>query len=401
MQFNYQARNKEGQIQTGTVEASSKEAAIILLQKQDLYVTALKEAGRGPAYAKRITIFETISSKDIVLFSRQLSIMFKSRVPLVEALDVLAVQTENPDFKEKVLELSADVEGGTTFSNALAKYPKIFSSFYISMVKAGEASGKLSESLSYLAEHLEKEYHLMSKIKGAMVYPVLILFFALVVLLIMIFFVIPNLTKVLKETGQELPFITVAVIGLTDFLKKWFWPLSGIMIGSLIYLIRYSRTKQGKKAFDKLFLKMPSFGPFLKTMYLSRFAENLSTLISGGLPITNALEITADIVGNSVYKEVILEARDKVRRGDTISSALKAVPEVFPPMFCQMTMVGEKTGTLDKSLMDVVDFYQKETERTIESLLAVLEPAMIMFLGAVVGGLMFAVLMPLYKMMSF
>ena len=401
MQFNYQTRNKEGQIQTGTVEASSRDAAIVLLQKQGLYITLLEEIGGGPAYFKRITIFESISQKDIVLFSRQLSIMFKSKVPLVEALEVLAVQTQNANFKEKIVKLSEEVRGGTSFSDALSQHPKVFSSFYISMVKAGEASGKLSESLDYLAEHVEREYHLMSKIKGAMVYPLLILFFSIAVLFLMVFFIIPNLTKVLQETGQEMPFITTVVIGSTDFLKKWFWLIALIGIGGIVYIIRYYYSKEGKKQFDKLFLKMPSLGSFLKMMYLSRFAENLSTLISGGLPIATALEITADIVGNSAYKEVILEARDRVRKGETVSSALKSAPEIFPPMFCQMTTVGEKTGTLDKSLMDVVDFYQKETERTIESLLAVLEPALIMFLGVVVGGLMFAVLMPLYKMMSF
>ena len=401
MQFNYQTRNKEGQIQTGTVEASSREAAIILLQKQGLYITLLEEIGGGPVYTKKITIFESIPKKDIVLFSRQLSIMFKSKVSLVEALEVLAVQNQNINFKEKIIKLSEEVRGGTSFSNALSQHPKVFSSFYISMVKAGEASGKLSESLGYLAKHVEREYHLMSKIKGAMVYPVLILFFSLIVLLLMVFFVIPNLTKVLEETGQEMPLITTLIIGLTDFLKKWFWLISLIGVGGIAYIIRYYYTKEGKKEFDKLFLKIPSIGPFLKMMYLSRFAENLSTLISGGLPIARALTITADIVGNSVYKEVILDARDRVRKGETISSVLKLAPEIFPPMFCQMTTVGEKTGTLDKSLMDVVDFYQKETERTIENLLAILEPALIMFLGAVVGGLMFAVLMPLYKMMSF
>ncbi len=401
MQFNYQTRNKEGQIQTGTVEASSREAAIVVLQKQGLYITLLEEIGGGPAYARKIRIFESISKKDIVLFSRQLSIMFKSKVPLLEALEVLAVQTERANFKEKIVKLSEEVRGGTSFSNALSQHPKAFSSFYISMVKAGEASGKLSESLSYLAEHVEKEYNLMSKIKGAMVYPLLIMFFSVAVIFLMVFFVIPNLSKVLKETGQEMPFITTVVLDSTDFLKKWLWLIVLIMVGGIVYIIRYYHSKEGKKKFDRLFLKIPILGPFLKTMYLSRFAENLSTLISGGLPITNALEITADIVGNYAYKEVILEARDRVRKGETVSSTLKLSPDIFPPMFCQMTTVGEKTGTLDKSLMDVVDFYQKETERTIETLLAVLEPAMIMFLGAVVGGLMFSVLMPLYKMMSF
>jgi len=401
MKFNYQARNKKGEISSGVVEASSKTAAIVLLQKQGLYVTILEETERLPIYARRIKIFERISKKDIVLFSRQLSIMFKSKVPLVETLQILATQTQNPDLKEKIFKLSEEVEGGTSLSGALNKYPKIFSSFYVSMIKAGEASGTLSESLEYLAKHLEREYRLTSKIRGAMIYPALILSFALIVLLLMIFFVIPQLAEVLKESGQELPAITKIVMDSSDFFKKWSWIFLGLGIALIVFVLRYYRTRKGKRFFDGLFLGTPAIGPFLKMVYISRFAENLSTLISGGLPIAQALEITGNIVDNSIYKEIIFTTRDRVRKGEPISSTLAQAPNLFPPMFCQMTLVGEKTGTLDKTLMDVVSFYQEETDRAIDALLSVLEPLLIMFLGLIVGGLMFAILMPLYQMVSF
>ncbi len=401
MNFNYQARTEDGQIQSGVVEASSREVAIDLLQKQDLYVTVLEEAGRSPAYAKKISIFGGISRKDVVLFSRQLSIMFKAKVSLVEALGVLSEQTQNSDLKEKIMIISEEVEGGTAFSEALSRHPKLFSLFYIAMVKAGEASGKLSESLDYLAEHLERDYYLNSKIKGAMIYPALILSFSVLVLMVMILFVIPNLITVLEETGQELPFITSLVISFTEIAKKWFGLFFIIGLGLLLYVFRYYKTKKGKRFFDSLSLKIPSIGYFLKMVYISRFAENLSTLISGGLPIAQALGITAEIVGNSVYQEIIFESREAVKKGDSLSSSLRTAPDIFPPMFCQMVLVGEKTGTLDRSLLDIVSFYQNETERAIEDLLSVLEPVMIMFLGLVVGGLMFAVLMPMYQMMSF
>lgn len=401
MKFNYQARTQDGQVQSGVVEASSRDVAIDLLQRQNLFVTLLEEIGKPPAYAKRIAIFEKISNKDIVLFSRQLAIMFRSKVPLVEALQVLAEQEiKNIEMKDRILTISGEVEGGTSFSDALAQFPKMFSPFYIAMVKAGEASGKLSESLDYLAKHLEKEYRLTSKIQGAMIYPILVLFFVVLVILAMVFFVIPNLTKVLKETGQEMPLPTVIIIGLTDFIRKWFLAIFAAGFGLFFYLARYYKSPEGKMFFDKLSLKLPSIGPFLKMFYLSRFAENLSTLISGGLPIAQALDITADIVDNAAYREIILNTREGVKRGDSIFSVLSAAPEIFPPMFYQMVSVGERTGTLDKSLMDVVDFYQEETERMIENLLSFLEPLLIMFLGLVVGGLMFAVLMPMYKMMA-
>ena len=401
MKLNYQARNKEGQVFSGVVEASSKEAAVLFLQRRGLYVTVLEPVGKPPIYARRIKFLERTPKKDVVLFSRQLSIMFKTKVPLVEALQVLAAQNKNPNFKEKLFNISEQVQGGTSLSDALKKYPELFSSFYVSMLKSGEASGKLSESLEYLANHLEREYDLENKIKSAMTYPALILVFVLGVLFLMVFYIVPSLTEVLQETGQELPVITQIVIGITSFLREKFWIFFILVVGFLIFIVRYYKTKEGKRFFDELFLKLPLIGSFLKMMYLSRFAENLSTLISGGLPIAQALEITGDIVENTIYKEIIFDARDKVRKGEQISSALSQNPDFFPPMFCQMALVGEKTGTLDQTLMDVVSFYQKETERMTTSLLSVLEPALIIFLGGIVGGLMFATMLPLYQMMSF
>ena len=401
MKYNYQARTTKGEIQSGIVEASSREAAISLLRKYGLYVTILEEVAATPLYAKKIKIFERVSRSDIVLFSRQLSIMFKSKVPLVEALGVLSAQTQNPELKEKILELSEDVEGGTSFSGALSRHPQIFSSFYVAMVKAGEVSGTLSESLEYLAEHLEREYHLTAKMRGALMYPSLIIFVVFLVLALIIFFVIPHLSEVLIGTDQELPTVTKIVIGLAAFLRNWGWVIVLGIVALILAGFRYYRTKKGKKFFDRIFLKLPIIGPFLKMLYITRFAENLSTLISGGLPIASALQTVGEIVGNTRYKEVIFDARDKVRKGEPISSVLARAPEVFPPVFIQMTLVGEKTGTLDSTLMNIVNFYKKEIDRTIDNLLSILEPALIVILGVIVAGLMLAILVPLYQMIAF
>jgi len=401
VKYNYQARTTKGEIQSGIVEASSREAAISLLRKYGLYVTILEEVAAPPLYAKKIKIFERVSRSDIVLFSRQLSIMFKSKVPLVEALGVLSAQTQNPELKEKILELSEDVEGGTSFSGALSRHPQIFSSFYVAMVKAGEVSGTLSESLEYLAEHLEREYHLTAKMRGALMYPSLIIFVVFLVLALMIFFVIPHLSEVLIGTDQELPTVTKIVIGLAAFLRNWGWVIVLGIVALILAGFRYYRTKKGKKFFDRIFLKLPIIGPFLKMLYITRFAENLSTLISGGLPIASALQTVGEIVGNTRYKEVIFDARDKVRKGEPISSVLARAPEVFPPVFIQMTLVGEKTGTLDSTLMNIVNFYKKEIDRTIDNLLSILEPALIVILGVIVAGLMLAILVPLYQMIAF
>lgn len=397
MKFNYQARTKTGEVQSGIVEASSKEAAVSLLQRYGLYVTFLEEVTAPPLYARRIKIFEQISAKDIVMFSRQLAIMFKTKVPLVEGLETLAVQTKNPDLKEKIFSLAEEVEAGASLSQALSRYPKIFSPFFVAMVRSGEASGKLSESLTYLSEHLEREYHLTSRLKGAMIYPAMVLFVAILVLVLMMFYIIPQLTEVLLASGGELPAITKIVISLSTFLRRWGLLLILILLSLVVSVIRYYQTQEGKKLFDQIVLRLPIISELVKKISLSRFAENLSTLISGGLPIAKALEISGDIVGNTVYKEIILQTRDGVRRGELISSTLSRFPETFPPVFTQMTSVGEKTGTLDKTLLEIVSFYQKEMERTIDNLLSILEPILIIFLGLVVGGVMVSVLLPLYR----
>jgi len=400
VKFNYQARNKIGEIQSGTVEASSKDAAVALLQRNQLFVTAIEDAGAVPLFAKNIKLFDRVSSKEIVIFSRQLSIMFKAKVSLIEALEVLGAQIKNQSFREKVIKISEEVESGTSLSQALSAFPNIFSPFYVSMVRSGEVSGTLSESLSYLAEHLEREYHLISRLRGALIYPAVIVAMMMAIFVLITIFVIPQLTAVLEESGQKLPFITIVVINLSKIMRAWGWALFLVFVGGAAAIFRYSKTEEGKKFFDRSILRLPVVGEFLKIVYISRFAENLGTLTAGGIPIARALEITSEIVGNSVYQKVIFETMDKVRKGEQINSVLARYPDVFPAVFTQMVLVGEKSGALDTTLLSIVDFYKKEVDREIENVLSLLEPLLIIFLGIVVGGLIGAVLLPLYQMTS-
>ena len=399
MKFNYQVRTQKGEIRAGQVEASSKEGAINLLQKYGLFVTFLEEAAQ-PFYATRIKIFEKISKKEVVLFSRQLAIMFRSKVPLIESLRVLSSQSQNFEFKEKILKISDDVEGGSSFSGALSNFPKIFSSFYIAMIKSGEVSGKLSEVLNYLADHLEREYHLMARVKGALLYPFLILFVVFLILILLVFFVIPHLSQVLEASGQSLPWITQIIITVAEFFRQFGLAIALVLVFSLFFCLRYYRTEKGRRFFDKLLLKVPFFNSLFKMIFLNRFAENLSTLISGGLPIAQALEIVGEIIDNTLYREIILKTRDEVRKGESISSILSGSTELFSPIFVQMVLVGERTGSLDTTLMNIVDFYQKEIDRNIENVLSILEPVLIVFLGVVVAGLMLSILIPMYKMVA-
>jgi type IV pilus assembly protein PilC len=399
MKFNYQARTKEGELQTGTVEAPSKETALSLLHRHGLYVTLLEEKAL-PFYAKKLKFFEGTSKKDLVLFSRQLAVMFRSKVPLVESLKTLTEQVKKSDFREKILTLMEEVEGGTSFSVSLSRYPKLFSPFFIAIVKSGEASGKLSESLDYLANHLEREYELSGKIKGAMIYPAFILVFALIVVSLMVTFVLPQLTTILKESGQELPFLTKVVIGISDSLRARGLILLLFFSTLLILAFRYIKTPQGKKIFDRFSLKIPLIGDFFKKIYLSRLAENLSTLVSAGLPIATALGIAGDVVGNDIYKNIISKTQAEVKKGESISAVLAAYPAIFPPVFTQMTSVGEKAGTLGSTLMNIVDFYQKEIDRSVSSLLSLIEPMLIVFLGVMVAIFAIAVITPVYQMMG-
>ncbi|MBZ9571762.1 type II secretion system F family protein [Patescibacteria group bacterium] len=397
MKFNYQARTKEGQVRTGTVEASSREAALALLEKYGLYVTLLEGAEAIPVYFKKVKFLERVSRKDVVAFSRQLAVMFKSNIPIVEIFYTLAKQTKNLVFREKIIKIAEEVEGGTALSRALTRYPKIFDPFYTSMVKSGEASGELTKVLDYLADHLERDYDFRSKVIGAMLYPVLVFIVVLVVVAAVVLFIIPRLSEILKEAKAELPFMTKLVLQTSDFLRNWGWILLLVFFVVIILIFQFSKTKEGKKTFDKFFLRLPVISGFLQKIYLSRFAENLATLTSGGLPIAQALEITGEVVGNDVYKTIILKARDEVRRGETISAVLERYPRAIPPLVIQMTVVGEKTGRLGPALMNIVGFYQKEVDRTLDSLVSLLEPILIIFLGIVVGGLVISVLMPIYQ----
>lgn len=379
------------------MEASSREAAVALLQRHNLFVTLLEEVETMPFWMRRIRFLRT-SSKDIVVFSRQLAIMFKSNVPLLEALHTLAGGfSKNPIFREKILKIAEEIEGGASLSQALNMFPNIFSSFYISMVRSGETSGNLSEDLEYLADHLERDYTFRSKVTGAMVYPIFVLIIVLLVLLGVTTFVIPKMTEILVGFDQELPWVTKVIIAVSNFIKHWIFVLLFLVGGIIVATLRYIKTEEGKKVFDEILLKMPLFGDLARKVYLTRLAENLSTLIAGGLPIAQALEITGEVVGNTIYKKIILETRDEVKKGETISNVFRRYPEHIPSLFTQMTLVGEKSGQLDSVLTNIVGFYQREVDRSLESLLTLLEPIMIIFLGGIVAFLMAAILLPIYQ----
>ncbi|MCX6760430.1 MAG: type II secretion system F family protein [Candidatus Nealsonbacteria bacterium] len=397
MRFTYQARTSSGEIQSGIIEASSRESAFNILKDHSLFIISLNEEFI-PVYAKKIKLFDRVPKKEIIYFSRQLAIMFKSRVPLVEIFQTIIKQTKNTALRDIILKISEGVEGGSSLSDALSAYPSVFSSFYVNMVKAGEASGKLNEVFVYLADYLEKEGKLRSKITGAFVYPGFITVVFVIVIYVISVMVIPTLSQVLVSTENELPLLTKFVFGFSDIVrtKGWMIILGVVLfVGGIYYA--FKKNEKLRNSFFTTILMTPLIGGFLKKIYLARIALNFSTLVSGGIPVAQALEITGQVVGNPVYKGIILETKEGVKKGQKISSVLERYPKYISPLFFQMIVVGEKTGTLDSSLVNVISFYEEETDRALESFAKLLEPIMIIILGLLVGGLIAAVLLPIYS----
>ena len=400
MKFLYKAKDLKGVNRSGEIEAASKEAALEVLSSNGLFPLEMSEAGakeKQIGMNTKITLFDRVSMKDVSMFSRQLAIMIDSNVPPAEAIEALGDQTKNPSFKEKIYKIARDVREGTPLSKALAKYPNIFGVFYVNMVKSGEVSGNLPKILEKVADHLENEYAIRSKILGAMIYPAVIMVVFVVIFAVLMIFVVPNLVEVLKGTGQELPLATKIVIGASDFMIAYWYimlALIVILIGGFIY---FSKTAFGKDLIDSTSLKIPVIGPFLKNLYLSRFAENFSTLISAGIPINEALEVVADLLGNNVYRRALLDARDRVVKGESVSHVFSQQKGIISPLFVQMTAVGEQTGRLDTSLLNVVRFYNRETTIFVDSVSSLIEPLLIIGLAVMVGGLVAAVILPIYK----
>lgn len=399
MQFNYVARDKLGEVHTGTIKAPTQEDAVAVLQANDLIVISCQSIEGIPVWMRQVKFIQKVKNKDIVNFSRQLSILFSAKVSLVVALRALAKQQKSEYFQNIINDISNDVEAGTIFSKTLAKYPKIFSSFFINLIKSGEVSGNLENSLNYLADHLEKQYYLQTRLRNALMYPGFIFLGFIVVAVLMLVLVIPNLVSILEQSGQELPFTTTLIIWLSDLLRNWGWLILVFLIFAGFLVWRYAHSPKGKRFFDQLKLKLPIFGEVFRKIYISRFSDNLSILIRGGLPILQALQISADVIGNIIFTELVLAAKEEVRIGNPMSSAFEKTKEI-PPMVTQMIFTGERTGQLELVLQKVSAFYGREVDNVISTLSTLIEPILIVFLGIGVAILLGAILMPIYNIAS-
>ncbi len=384
MRFKYLAKDPAGNFKKGIVEASSKSSAIEVLSRHNLTALTLEEKRETPLLSSILKIWEGTKTRDFVVFSRQLAVMIDAKVPLLSALSSIADQTENRFLALKIKSIIADVDSGMSFSEAIAKHPDTFSKFYINMVKAGEASGTLQQNLNNLADNIEANYELTAKLRGALYYPGFILFAMLAVGFIVMTFVMPKLLVILKEYNVELPFTTKVLIAVSGFLASYWWIVLIIFFVAVGAFLYYIKTDQGKAEFDYIVFKIPVINKLVNNVYVTRFTENFSTLLQNGLPITTALLITSEIVGNERYRDAILDAVQEVKKGGNVSDALRK-HGVVPLVVVQMIKIGEATGKIDYALKKITEFYIKETDRVVKNFSSLIEPILMVFLAIGVG----------------
>lgn len=381
-------------MRTGVVETSSQDAALDALQKNGLIVISVGERGKKSIFEMQFG--RGVRQRDIVLFSRQMATLFEAQIPVIQILRTLASQAIKPQLRKIVNEVMADVTGGMALSQAFGKHPDAFSSFYVSLVRAGEESGKLQDVFTYLADYLERSYYIANKARNAFIYPAFVLLAFVGVFTIMLTVVIPKLTSIFKETGTEVPFYTQIIISLSDLLRSYGLLVLLCVIGGIIFLWRWGRTPAGKRFFNTVQIRTPIIGALYQRIFIVRMTDNMRTLMISGIPLIRALTITEDVVGNVIYQDAVARAIAAVKAGSTISSAFEQTPEI-PVMVTQMIKIGEQSGRLDFILENISRFYQKEVDSLVNNLLTLIEPILILVLGGGVAVLVAAILIPIYN----
>jgi type IV pilus assembly protein PilC len=393
--FSYVGVTSSGKQVKGEIQASNRNEVVSLLRKKKLRPISIKNKG----IEINLSFGSGIKLQDISRFTRQFSAMTSAGLPLVQCLDILGEQTENKNLASAVKQVSTDIQGGNTLADALQKHPKIFNSLYCNMVAAGEASGSLDVVLSRLAEYQEKSDALRRKIKGAMTYPVVVLVIAVIATVAMLTFVVPTFAQMFTDLGGSLPLPTKIVMTISDFLQHFFLLIIIAGIGSFVALSYYYKTENGRLKIDGLKLKIPIFGDLERKSSIGRFAQTLSTLLSSGVSILDALSITAKTAGNKVLEKGILRTLERITGGLTIAEPLKDTG-VFPPMVIHMISVGEKTGDLSEMLKKISDFYTEEVDGAVDALTSIIEPVMIVGMGLIVGGILIAMYLPMFDMIG-
>ncbi len=402
MLFSYKAKTKAGDIIEGLINSPNESVAVDVLHGKDYIIISINPLEKGIFAIDINQYLQRVKNRDIVAFTRQLSVLIDADVPLSEGLRTLATQQDKKVFKKLISDIAEAIEGGSSLSIALSLYPKLFSNFYIMLIQSGEVSGRLHQSLLYLADYLESSQSINSKIRGALAYPTFVLFSMILVGTIMAVYVLPNLLSIFEELGAtDLPLTTRMLIFATHTFNAYKVPIFFLVTIVGFFGYYYSRTEEGRMYIDTLKIKIPSLGVVSRNLYLARIAESLSTLIKSGIPILDSLKLTADLVGNVIYKGIIVEAEENVRSGGNISEALMRHPKEIPSLFSSMMSVGERTGKIDYILEHIAKFYKSESDNAIQNISQLIEPILVLILGLGVAILVSSILLPIYNVSSF
>lgn len=397
--FSYTVRDASGQSRSGTSEAENAEILRRRLQEQGFTVTDIKQTAAGKKRSPGGG-WGRVKLNDLAIFCRQFSTMIDAGVSLVRALDVLGEQTQNPKLRRMIIDIQQEVEAGQTLSKAMGKYPKTFTSLFVGLVRAGEVGGVLEEALQRLSHFLEKDMELRRKVKAALTYPAIVVVVAVGIVVGLCTFIVPKFVDLFKELGvTELPAMTQVLVDFSDFLKnRWYM---GLIILLLLYVTTkwFGTTRVGRRVIDRIKLKVPVFGKLHHKIVLARFSRTLGTLLVSGVPILQALETVAGVVGNGIIADAVMEARARIREGDRINDPLEK-SRMFPPMVVHMISIGEESGALDTMLSKIADFYEQEVDATLQSLTSAIEPVLIVFLGVCVGFIVIAMFMPLIQVIQ-
>ena len=400
MKFVFKGKDASGQIREGMVEALNAKSAAEILGRNGLVPIFVKEEKRTFAVVKSLEkIWEGVSQKELVTFFQQMATLVEARVPIVSSLHTVAEQTTNHYFRILLKEMADDIEDGVQFSVALEKHPDTFSPLIINMLRAGEMSGELQKSIETVAGNIEKNYQLAAKIKGALYYPAFVLGVAGIIGFLVVTFILPKITLMIKDLDVPIPWYTAALIWLGDFMNAYWWAVLLVFFAAMGGLVYYARTENGRREWQMALLHIPVIGTLAQSIYITRFSENLSTLLDAGIPVVRALTIVSQVIGNVVFEKVVLQAADEVRSGGTMSTVFVRSLQV-PPIVAQMIRIGEETGSLTKVLGSVAKFYNQEVETTTKSLTTLIEPILIVVLGIGVGILVVGVLLPIYNIAS-
>lgn len=402
MLFTYTTISQNGIKSDAQIDAATVDAAIGLLQKRGVTVVDIKEldTSSGLGVLSGLSIFrQKIKLKDIVIFSRQVATLFEAGVSALKAFRLLAAENDNKELQKQLTAVSDDIEAGISLSDSLARRPELFSPFYVNMVKAGEESGKLNESFLYLADYLDRDYELRQKIKKALTYPIFVVCTFIAIMLGMFIFVIPKMAAMFAEEGAQLPLVTKIVLGISNVLAKYWIIVFPMLIVGGWFFYRWSKTEEGTKKVDEIKSDLPVFKTLYQRIFLTRLADNMNTMLSSGVPIVHSIDITAAVVDNTVYKALLQRVSTKVQTGTAFSKALYEEPLV-PNILVQMVRIGEETGELGYILKNLATFYKRELDTTIDTIIGLIEPAMIVGLGLGVGILVSAVLLPMYSLSS-